>query len=159
MTEIIIAFFEIVIWMFVPGMACVILYRLYTLAHVKEKNEHHLSLRAGFWGGVMLFFIIFVAQVGMLVQTGFPDVPIYQGFNAFLALGAAIAVFTLFYGKYKVPAWLQGWLVLLVAALALWTFVHYLFIHTANINILSLALGTALGIFAHRMLFPVKRLA
>lgn len=157
MQEIITAFFEIVVWGFVPAMASIILREMHHLSQLQQKDETQLSMRAGFWGGLVLFLIIFVAQIGHLVQSGFPDAAIYQGFNPFLALGAAIAVFALFYGRYKIPPWLRGWLVLGITALALWTFMHYLFIHTANIYILSLALGTALGLFTHKMLFPGKR--
>ena len=105
----------------------------------------------------MLFLAVFIAQIGVFVQTAFPQLPIYQGVNLRLAAGAAIAVAPVFYGDYEIPQRVRGWLVLLITAISLWTFVHYLFIHTANRYILSVALGIALGIFAERMLFPGKR--
>ncbi len=160
MIETIKAFFEIVIWTFVPAMASIILHRLYTLPRDTKtaagEHEYQLSIRAGFWGGMILFLIIFVAQVGRFVTTSFPNVGIYQGFNPSLALVAAIALFSLLSGKHEVPAKYRGWIVLGLAALSLWTFFHYLFIHTANEYILSLALGVALALFAHRMLHPIK---
>ena len=156
MTEIITAFFEIVIWTFVPAEACLALYRMYALSDEGEKNEHSLSIRAGFWGGIILFLIVFVAQVGRFVSIGFPDAGVYQGFNTSLALVGAIVVFSLMSNKRDMPVKYRGWMVLCLTALALWTFFHYLFIHTANEYILSLALGIALGLFAHRMLNPTK---
>lgn len=156
MNAIITACFEIVIWGFVPAMSCVTVVKLYSLP--KEKSEHHLSIRAGFWGGVILFLISFVTQVGGYVTSGFPDVGIYQGFNPFLALAAAVALLAFINGPSDFPSKYRGWLVLGLVALALWTFFHYLFIHTLNKYILSLALGVALGLFTHRLRHPGKHL-
>ena len=146
------------IWTFVPAEACITLYRMYGLSDEKEKSERSLSMRAGFWGGIILFLIVFVAQVGRFVSNGFPDAGIYQGFNPFLALVGAIAVFSLLSGRREMPARYRGWLVLGLVALSLWMFFHYLFIHTANEYLLSLGLGVALGLFAHRMINPTKHL-
>jgi len=119
------------------------------LSQTAETKEYRFSARAGFWGGIILFLIVFVAQVGRFVLTKFPQEPIYRGFNPFLTLGAAAAMFVLLYGKRVVRARILGWLVLGITGLSLWSLFHYLFIHTANEYILSLALGVALGIFAH----------
>ena len=157
MTEILKAFFQLIIWSFVPAMSSIVLLKLYTVSQGTAAKEYQPSVRAGFWGGLILFLIIFVAQVGRFVQTSFPHEPIYQGFNPFLALGAAIAMFVILYGKQTVRASRIGWLVLGITTLALWALFHYLFIHTANEYILSLALGTALGIFMHTAFLPMKR--
>lgn len=157
MAEILKAFFQLIIWTFVPAMSAVVLLKLYTLSQGNAAKEYQSSMRAGFWGGLVLFLIIFVAQVGRFVQTSFPHEPIYQGFNPFLAIGTAVAMLLILYGKQTVRAHLIGWLVLGITTVALWALFHYLFIHTANEYILSLYFGTALGIFAHTALLPFKR--
>lgn len=156
MSELLRGFFQLVVWTFVPSMAALVLFRMYLISRVTGPEEYQAAERAGFWGGVILFLIIFVAQVGRLVRNGFPDIPIYQGFNPFLALSAAIAMFALLYGKRMVPIKLLGWLILGITAISLWAFFHYLFIHTSNEYILSLALGAALGIFTKTALPSLK---
>lgn len=159
MTEILKAFFQLVIWAFVPAMSAVTLLKLYRVSQATAAKEYQSPLRAGFWGGVILFLIVFVAQVGRFVQTSFPHEPIYQGFNPFLAAGASIGMFVILSGKRTIRADRLGWLVLGITAAALWALFHYLFIHAANAYILSLALGTALGIFGHAAFPPFKRAA
>ena len=154
MSELLRGFFQLVVWTFVPAMAAIVLLRVYLISRGEEAKEYRAAARAGFWGGLVLFLIVFIAQVGRFVQNGFPDAPIYQGLNPFLALGAAIAIFALLYGKRVVPVKFVGWLILGVTALSLWAPFHYLFIHTANEYILSLTLGVALGFFAHTAFPP-----
>lgn len=149
MIELLRGFFQLVIWTFVPAMSSLVLARMYLIARAPAPQEYQTSARAGFWGGAILFLIVFVAQVGRFVQNGFPAVSIYQGFNPFFAFATALSVFGLLYGKRVIPAKIVGWLVLGVTGLSLWAPFHYLFIHTANEYILSLALGVALGVFAH----------
>jgi hypothetical protein len=157
MTDLLRGFFQLIVWTFVPVMATIVLFRAYLLSKGSAAVEYQAPVRAGFWGGFVLFLIIFVAQVGRFVQNGFPDASIYQGFNPFLALGAAVGMFALLYGRRMVPLKLLGWLVLGVTALSLWSLFHYLFIHTANEYILSLTLGTALGVFAHTSFPPMHK--
>lgn len=152
MIEILRGFFQLVIWAFVPAMASIVLSKMYMFSQIAETKEYRAAARAGFWGGLILFLIVFVAQVGRYVQTSFPQEPIYQGFNPFLTLGAAAVMFGALYGRRAVRAKLLGWLVLAITALSLWSLFHYLFIHTANESILSLALGIALGLFGHTAL-------
>lgn len=156
MTEIIKALFEIVVWTFVPGTAAVVLYKMYQIPKDEEKDPRQLSLRAGFWGGVILFLIIFVAQTGRFVQTAFPQETIYQGFNSFLALGSAIVVFAAYYRRHEIRHGSRAWLALGLSSLSLWVFFHYLFIHTANKYILSLTLGALFGLFVYKVFVPVR---
>ena len=143
------AFFTLVVWTFVPTMASIVLFKMYTFPKVTENKEYQAAAKSGFWGGFTLFLIIFVAQVGRYVQSGFPQEPIYQGLNPFLTLGAATAMFGMLYGRRAIRAKMVGWLILGITALSFWSLFHYLFIHTANEYILSLALGVALGLFGH----------
>ena len=155
MTHILRAIFNLVIWTFVPAVFLVAIVKSHGLADKIGNKTYKNAARSGFTGGMVLFFITLIWQLGQFVKNGFPDAGIYQGFNLFLALACAIATFALFYGGRAVPVKLVGWIVLLISFGSFWCLFHYLFIHTANEYILSLVLGIAFGIFSHTAFSPV----
>ena len=155
MSDILRAIFNLVIWTFVPAVLLVALVKSYGLANKIENKTYKNAARSGFTGGMVLFFITLIWQLGQFVKNGFPDAPIYQGFSVLLALACAIATFALFYGGRVVPVKLVGWIVLLITFSSFWFLFHYLFVHTANEYILSSVLGVAFGIFSHTAFSPV----
>ena len=73
--------FDIIIWIFVPVMLIIGLWTLYSFCKRMEDEKYRASAKAGYLGGFLLFVIAFIFQVGGYVQNGFPQEPIFQGFN------------------------------------------------------------------------------
>lgn len=149
------AIFDIVIWTIVPVILITTVVKSWGVAKHIEQREYKVAARSGFVGGVVLFLIFVIYQLGQFVTYGFPDKAIYQGFHPYLAIAFMLGTFALFYGKRALPAKFVGWTVLCVTFAALWTLFHYLFIHTANEYILSVVLGIAFGIFSHTAFSPI----
>src|SRR3989338_10240447 len=103
--------FDLVIWGLVPILLCMALWEIYTHA-----NEHsgdvraYASIRGGFWAGFILFIVMLIYQVGGFFKKGFPEGPIYRGFDLWLVFSGAILTFLLLSGGRKViPPRLRGW--------------------------------------------------
>lgn len=149
--------FDVIIWAFVPAAMAMVIFRCHGIAKKIEHKHYKNTAHSGFWAGFVLFVIVVVYQVGLFLKTGFPDLPIYHGFNLFWASVAAGAVFSLFYGGRRVISpKLAGWIVLASTFASFWIFFHYLFIHTYNEYILSAVLGAAFGLFAHTAFSPIS---
>lgn len=147
--------FDFVIWIFVPlTLQIIILFLgfLYTKIQIKR---HRSAARYGFWAGIMLFIIIFIYQVNIFFETGFPQNDIFQGFKLWLALVSALMTFVLFLrGRETVSSTASGWLVIVFTFISCFALFHYLFIRTYNDILLSVILGAAFGFFAHLAASP-----
>lgn len=142
--------FDLVIRVFVPLLLIIAIFLLNHLWRAMENKKYQASARAGFWAGFMLFVIILIYQVGIFLKTGFPNDPLFRGFNIWLALGGGMAAFIFSYGGKKIiPPKYSGWVVLTITFACFYALFHYLFIRTFNEIILSLTLGITFGILAH----------
>ena len=149
--------FDFVIWIFVPLILALVIKHVYSLTKVAQDPRHVSTMRAGFWGGFVLFIMALIYQVGIFVRTGFPHNEIFQGFNVPLAITGAILGFILFSGGKRVlPAKLSGWIVLVVTFVTCSALLHYLFIRTYNEVFLSLILGITFGMLAHFTTSPAS---
>lgn len=156
MSEVLQAIFTIITWTFVPGILVLAIAKSYTLADKIEHKTYKAAARSGFTGGLVLFFITIIYQLGQYSKNGFPEAPMYQGFNLWLALGSAAATFAIFYGGRMVSVKFVGWIVLIISFASFWALFHYVFVHTANQYILSSVLGIAFGVFCHTAFSPVS---
>ncbi|MEK7082382.1 MAG: hypothetical protein AAB915_01760 [Patescibacteria group bacterium] len=156
MSEVIKAIFDVVIWTYVPVVLCTVIVFAYFIADKIESAHYKKTARSGFWAGFMLFVMVLVYQVSIFLKTGFPDAGIYQGFNLFLAVGAALMTFPLFQATKKLSPKAAGWIVLTFVALSFILLFHYLFVHTLNEYILSVVLGVSFGVFAHTAFTPIS---
>lgn len=142
--------FDIFIWVFVPVMLVIGLWTLFSFSRKMEDEKYKVSEKAGFFGGFLLFVIVFIYQVGGFVKNGFPQEPIFQGLNPWITLGAAAAAFILSNtGKKIIPREWSGGVVLLSSFACFYALAHYLFIRTWNEFLLSLILGISFGIFGY----------
>lgn len=141
--------FDILVWVFVPLMLIIGLWTLYSFCKRMEDEKYRASAKAGYFGGFLLFVIAFIFQVGGYVQSGFPEESIFQGFNPWITLGAALIAFILApSGKKIIPREWSGAVVLLGSSAGFYALAHYLFIRTWNEFLLSLILGISFGAFA-----------
>jgi len=147
--------FEWIVWILVPFLLLLTLSKTY--GHLKKSPDARAndSSKAGFWAGFILFVIIFTYQVGGFFKAGFPEGPIYRGFDLWLAFSAALLAFLLFFGGKKVvPSHLKGWSIFASSFFGFYSLFHYLFIRTYNEFLLSIILGLALGILVHNIVSP-----
>jgi hypothetical protein len=147
--------FDWIVWVLVPFLLLLALWKTYS--HLKKSPDVRAneSSRAGFWAGFVLFVIIFTYQVAGFFKTGFPNEPIYKGFDLLLALSAALLAFLVFFGGRKaVPSRLKGWSVFASSLFTFYSLFHYLFIRTYNEVFLSVVLGLALGVLVHNIVAP-----
>lgn len=147
--------FNFVIWIIVPLILCYIIGKTHGIAKKIEDRKHRSAVKAGFWAGFVLFLMYLISQVDTFLRLGFPKKDIFQGFNAPLALGAAIAAFFISSaGKRLVHARIAGWIVMLISFGGFSALLHYLFIHTWNEPLLSLILGFTFGHLVAHSLSP-----
>lgn len=156
MSEVIKGTFDVVIWTYVPAVLCLVIVFAYFISDKIEHIHYKKTARSGFWAGFILFLMVLIYQVSVFLKTGFPDEPIYRGFNLLLAVGAAIMTFPIFQISKKISPKMAGWIVLTLTALSFTMLFHYLFIHTLNEHILSMVLGVSFGVFAHTAFTPVS---
>ena len=141
--------FDIVIWAFVPNILIIVIYFTRVVIAKTDDKRQKSAMKSGFWAGFLLFIMFLIYQVGFFVTHGFPDNPIYQGFNIILAIGSGIVGFCLFaLGKQMASARLSGFAILILTFLSFYTLLNYLFIRTHNELILSLTLGVSFGVLA-----------
>ena len=112
--------FDIITWTAVPAVLTTVLLVTHSFTKKVENQKYRASARSGFLAGFFLFLIILIYQVGFFLKAGFPNLPIYQGFNLFLTLAASFIVFILFGGKHLFPARFSGWVVLLISFASFW---------------------------------------
>ena len=156
MSEIIRGIFDVVIWTYVPVILGMVIMYAYLIAGKIEHPHYKKTARSGFWAGFILFLMVLVYQVGVFLKAGFPDDPIYKGFNVILAIGAVLVTYPIFNTGKKTSPKLAGWIVLILTSVSFWTLFHYLFVHSYNEYILSAVLGVSFGIFAHTAFTPVS---
>lgn len=150
MSEFLKTIFDFVIWVLVPFILLVVIWYVHSLKKRMPDHKQKDTIRAGFWAGVILFFMVLIYQVGIFLQTGFPENELYQGFNVPLAIVGAVASFFAFSGGKRVlPPELLSLIVLVVTFVSLWGLLHYLFIRTWNEPLLSLILGMTFGMLVH----------
>jgi hypothetical protein len=147
--------FDIIVWVLVPFLLILTLWKTYS--HLKKSPDARTndSSRAGFWAGFILFVIIFTYQVAGFLKTSFPQGPIFRGFDLGLSFSAALLAFLMFFGGRKVvPSHLKGWSIFASSLFTFYSFFHYLFIRTYNEFLLSVILGLALGVLVHNIVSP-----
>ncbi len=142
--------FNLIIWVIVPFILLVIVLTTKQTAKDPDFVKEVKSIKAGFWGGVILVAIIVVYKAGMFTSVGFPNNPIFQGFNLWLAFASSLITLILFSAK-KTVAGLKtiGLTVLLITTLSLYALVDYLLIREHNDLLLSVTLGATFGILLH----------
>lgn len=146
--------FNLVIWFFVPlAVIIVMFYARISISHAKEPRERSAK-KAGFWAGILLFFMALIYEVSQLLQNGFPDLEIYQGFNFGLAIFTALVTVVLFVGgkRFAHPHF-TGFGILATVFVSLYIGFSYVFLRAYNELILSLTLGITFGYLAH-LAFP-----
>ena len=137
--------FDFVIWILVPLILLFVLG--FTKSLAKKKGD---VKSAGFWAGFMLFVVVLIYQVSVFLEVGFPHNKIFQGFSLGLALAGAVIGFSVLAGvKNVTSSKLSGWIAMIVTFITFYALLHYLFIRTYNEILLSLILGTTVGILAH----------
>lgn len=147
--------FDVVVWVLVPFLLLLALWKTYSHLTKSPDARTNESSRAGFWSGFILFIIILIYQVGGFFRTGFPEGPIYRGFDLWLAFSAALLAFLMFFGGRKaIPPHFKGWSIFASSIFTFYSLFHYLFIRTYNEFLLSLVLGLALGILVHDIVSP-----
>ncbi|PIT92407.1 MAG: hypothetical protein COU08_02790 [Candidatus Harrisonbacteria bacterium CG10_big_fil_rev_8_21_14_0_10_42_17] len=146
-TQLLKIIFNVVIWVFVPLIAIIIIYFTRNIISKTYNKEQKNSMRAGFWAGFILFIMYLIFRVGHFVTTNsFPDKPVYQGFNIWLAIGSGLVWFLIFAsGKRLASPRMSGLAVLAVTFFSFFILLDYIFIHTFNDIVLSLALGLTFG--------------
>ena len=155
MTNVLRVIFDAAIWVFVPLILVLIIRYANSVSKKADEEKHRSAARAGFWAGFILFVMVLIYQVGIFVQSGFPDNELYQGFNIPVAIAAGIIGFVVVTGGKKVlPAQLSGWIVLIITFASFYALLHYLFIRTYNEMLLSLILGLTFGALAHAAASP-----
>lgn len=153
--EILRAIFNFVVWVFVPAIALVVIFLVRSRIKKTEDEKRKSALRAGFWAGFLLFIMILIYQVGIFVVEGFPNNPIYQGFNLWLAIISGVASFFLFVSGRRIASpELAGIAVLALTFLGFYTLLDYLFIRTYNEIMLSVTLGITFGVLAYYASIP-----
>ena len=146
--------FNLVIWVVVPFIILVAIRFAYSAAYGAENVRVRTSTKSGFWAGFVLFIMALIYQVGVFIQDGYPDVPIYQGFSLPLALGVGVLTFMFLFGRRIFTGKLSGWAILLISFAGFYVFFQYLFVHTYNEQLLSAILGAVFGTLTHFAVFP-----
>ena len=141
-------------WVIVPCiMLALLIYSLSIAGSVKD-SELKTSAWAGFWAGLVIFVIYVVSQLNQIREPDF-DFSTLPGLLFFpMALGFAIGFVFLWMVKAMVPIRLVGLITLLLSATSTSALFTYAFINSLRVSILYWALGTALGILLHIVLFP-----
>jgi len=143
--------FDIIIWVFVPLILITAIFLISSLSKKMADKKYQASVRAGFWAGFFLFIIIFVYQISIFLKSGFPNQPIFQGFNLWLALAGGATAFGLSLEERHIiisPKW-SGWVILILTFTCFYGLFHYLFIRAYNELIISSILGVTFGILTH----------
>lgn len=142
--------FDVVVWVVVPLIMLIILMMAKRTAKDPDFSREVKSIKAGFWGGVVLVAILVVYKVRDYLTIGFPDNPIFQGFDLLTTFLAAMAVVILFNSKNAVASEKTiGLTVLATTAASLYALISYLLIRDHNQLLLSATLGVAFGGLLH----------
>ncbi|MBI4085552.1 MAG: hypothetical protein HY432_03575 [Candidatus Liptonbacteria bacterium] len=137
-------FFYLVVWFFVPIVLLLIIRFLATVhTRTNTKSQKHAA-HAGFWAGFVLFIIVMIYQINIFLQIGFPNNYMYNGFNLWLCLIAALIIFVV-----ATPTVMSNWTVLILTFLSFFALFHYLFVRTYNDIILSIVMGMVFGFLTH----------
>lgn len=147
--------FDIIVWVCVPLLLGAGIVTIHAIPGKMKNKRYKVAARAGFWAGVMLFVIIFIYQISVFILHGFPDGPVYRGFNGLVALFWSVGTFIIFHRWTTLisPKW-SGWIMLLLTFISFYALFHYIFIRTLNAAILSLTLSTLFGMLAHLAITP-----
>jgi hypothetical protein len=143
-----------VLWMIVP----IILFGLIVLASSivsrTAEGEHRLSVRAGFWAGLVGFVAFVVYEMDSFNIPDFTKaMSIHLNILHFL-LAMGFGYFMLYVMKQFVPTRLGGFVVLLLVFTGSTSLFSYFFVQVINDELLSTSLGAALGVLLHMLVSP-----
>jgi hypothetical protein len=118
------------------------------------RGENKISVRAGFWGGLVLFVIYVLRQAQFFRM---PDISEVESFHLNLAgvgVGTVVGFLLLLAVRKVIHRRAASFIVLLLTFSGTAGLYTYLFIRTFNDILLSSTLGIALGTLLHVMLIP-----
>lgn len=142
--------FDFINWIVVPLILITVIIMTKKTTKDPDYIKEVKAINSGFWGGLVLVFIILVYKIGGFLKNGFPDYPLYQGIDLALTFFVSIIVFVLFVSKRAVASHRTiGLTVLITTTVATYALVNYLFIREANELIISATLGAAFGAMLH----------
>lgn len=142
--------FTFIIWILIPIILFTILLMTKKTAKDPDFAKEVKSIKSGFWGGVTLVAIIVVYKVGGFVVNGFPNNPIFQGFDLLWTFGSSLITLILFSIKNTVASHRTiGLIVLIITSFSLYALLDYLLIRENNALLTSLTLGVAFGAMLH----------
>ena len=153
-------FFILIPWLIVPTiLLALFLFSVNILTKIKEP-EHKVSANAGFWAGLILFVIYIVSQFQNVKKPRF-EFSSFPGLDFIpLFLGFLVGFFFLSLVRFLLPTRFVGVTTLLLSAASLIALFNFIFIESLRSTTLYTALGVALGIQIHLVLFPssIRRL-
>jgi len=153
-------FFFLIPWIIVPIiLLALFLFSVNILTKIKEP-EHKVSANAGFWAGLILFVIYIVSQFQYVKKPRFEFSSIPGLALIPLILGFLIGFFFLWLVRLLLPTRFVGGTTLLLSAASLIALFNFIFVESLRSTMLYMALGVALGVQIHLVLFPssIRRL-
>lgn len=143
-----------VVWILVPLIMVGLVVMARSLLHRSKHEERRTAARAGWWAGMVLFFVYFLAGLPSF-RTPVPGEPITLGIGIWpLVIGVALGFAALWATGRFAPNRVIGFVVLLLTFAGLAVFHTYVFIDATTEPFLSVLLGAALGALLHMMVFP-----
>ncbi len=144
----------IVIWVIVPIILFGIVLLASSIVNRTAEGEHRLSVRAGFWAGLVSFVAFVTYEMESFHIPDFTKAAsIHLGVIPFL-IAIVCGYLFLFILKRFVPTRLGGFIVLLLVFTGTASLFSYFFVQAINDILLSLTLGAALGVLLHMVVAP-----
>jgi len=143
-------------WIIVPSIILALFIFALIVARSVTDSEQKASAWAGFWAGLVVFVIYVVSQLNSLHKLDFKFSTLPGLLLAPLLLGFVVGFIFIWLVKAVIPTRVVGFITLLLTASSTSALFTYIFINSLRASVLYGALGTALGILLHIILFPAS---
>jgi len=144
----------IVVWVIPPIILFGLIIYSKSIQRKTTAEDNKISVKAGYWGGLILFVIYIVYQMPLFQPPHFGKIEIFQ-LNLWGLLGGVLVGFFLLLVLRKIVRTpIASFIVLLLTFCGTSGLFSYFFIRTFNDILISSTLGMAFGTFLHIMIMP-----
>jgi hypothetical protein len=146
----------IVQWVILPSIISAIFGFAWIIANSTRTAELKVSAWAGLWAGQLAFVVYAVSQLGQIRDPDFHYSALPGLMPMSLTCGLVAGFVFLGLVRVAVPTRLVGLITLTLAGTSTSALFTYVFINSLRVSVLYWALGTALDILLHIVLYPAS---
>lgn len=144
----------VVLWLVVPIILFGVVLLASSIVSRTSEGEHRLSVRAGFWAGLVAFVAFVAYEIDSFHIPDFTKAASLHLSLIYFFLAIAFGYLFLFFLKKFIPTRLGGFIVFILVFTGASSLFSYFFVQAINHILLSATLGVALGALIHMIVAP-----